>query len=126
MGNGATCNSSGQWVNASSQEYKENISPLTAKEAFDALGNLKPVKYNFKRDTDKELNVGFIAEDVPELVATADRKGLSSLEIVAMLTKVVQDQQEIIEGQNGLIGALSDRVDQLEQAIEVNGNDKSL
>ena len=35
---------------------------------------------------------GFIAEEVPELISTKDRKGLSSMDIVAVLTKVVQEQ----------------------------------
>ena len=41
--------------------------------------------------------VGFIAEDVPDLVATTDRKGLSSMDIVAVLTSVVKDQQKTID-----------------------------
>jgi hypothetical protein len=34
---------------------------------------------------------------VPELVATKERKGLSALEIVAVLTGVVKEQQKAIE-----------------------------
>jgi hypothetical protein len=34
---------------------------------------------------------------VPELVATQDRKSLSPMDIVAVLTKVTQDQQKRIE-----------------------------
>lgn len=37
--------------------------------------------------------MGFIAEDVPDLVATPNRKSLSPMDIVAVLTKVVQEQQ---------------------------------
>jgi hypothetical protein len=51
------------------------------------------VKYNYKADK-AESCVGFIAEDVPELVATNDRKSLSPMDIVAVLTKVVQEQQK--------------------------------
>jgi hypothetical protein len=40
--------------------------------------------------------VGFIAEEVPDLVAMKNRKGLSSMDIVAVLTKVVQEQQKTI------------------------------
>ena len=40
---------------------------------------------------------GFIAEDVPDLVATGDRKGLSSMEMTAVLVKVVQKQQKMID-----------------------------
>jgi hypothetical protein len=72
------------------------------------LKGLQPVKYNFKRDVSKDLTVGFIAEDVPDLVATKDRKGLSPLEIVAVLTKVVQEQQ-------ALVAKLSERISELEK-----------
>ena len=40
--------------------------------------------------------MGFIAEDAPELVASKDRKGMSSMNVVAVLTKVVQEQQRTI------------------------------
>jgi hypothetical protein len=59
------------------------------------LKRLSPVKYNYKVDK-ADKHVGFIAEDVPELVATADRKGMSTMDIVAVLTKVVQEQQKVI------------------------------
>ena len=51
---------------------------------------------DYKNDQ-TESYLGFIAEDVPELVATRDRDGLSSMDIVAVLTKVVQEQQKKIE-----------------------------
>jgi hypothetical protein len=76
MGNGASCNSSGQWLDASSRDYKENIQEISSIEALKALKGLQPVKYNFKKDPLKDLTVGFIAEDVPDLVATKDKKSL--------------------------------------------------
>ena len=91
---GAYCNGN-TWVNASSRKYKDNIKELTADEAMDTLKGLNPVKFNFKVSSD-EKNVGFIAEDVPELVAMKDRKGMSSMDVVAVLTKVVQEQQKTI------------------------------
>ena len=97
LGNGAYCSSTGQWVNASSKEYKEDIKPLSSKEALLAFEQLKPVTFKFKRDKTKRVNVGFIAEEVPDIVATADRKGINSLEVVALLTKVVQEQKKMIE-----------------------------
>jgi hypothetical protein len=41
--------------------------------------------------TPSDPRVGFIAEDVPDLVATSGRTTLSSLEIVAVLTIELQD-----------------------------------
>ena len=54
-----------------------------------------------------ESHIGFIAEDVPDLVATSDRQGLSSMDIVAVLTRVIQAQQQHIE-------ALETRLDAVE------------
>ena len=57
-----------------------------------------------------ERHVGFIAEDVPELVATKDRKGLSPMDIVAVLTKVVQEQRSTI-------GTLVEKLSRLEAEV---------
>lgn len=86
----------GSWINASSREVKQDIQALDGAAAFDAFKKLEPVTFAYKAKP-AETRVGFIAEDVPGLVATADRKGLSSMDIVAVLTKVVQQQQQTIE-----------------------------
>ena len=86
MESGAHVTRGGVWVNASSREYKENIRYLTTNEAMVTLAELRPARFNYKIDKEDEC-VGFIAEDVPELVATKDRKGLSSMDLIAVLTK---------------------------------------
>ena len=91
---GAYCNGT-TWVNGSSREYKENIEALTSAEALQTFAKLEPVKFNYKQDKEDPC-LGFIAEDVPELVATKDRKGLSPMDMVAVLTKVVQEQQKTL------------------------------
>ncbi len=98
MASGARVTTGGAWANASSREYKENINNLSVDEAMNALEGLNPVKFNYKADS-KEKHVGFIAEDVPELLASNDRKGLSPMDIVAVLTLVAQEQQKTIEEQ---------------------------
>ena len=95
MASGAHVTTGGVWTDASSIQYKENISNLTSEEAMSALENLNPVKFNYKLQKDEEY-LGFIAEDVPDLVATKARKSLSPMDIVAVLTKVVQQQQKKI------------------------------
>jgi len=95
MASGAYCTTGGVWTNASSRQYKQDIKELTSDEAIAALTKLNPVKFKYKSDAD-ERHVGFIAEDVPELVASKDRKGMSSMDVVAVLTKVVQAQQKTI------------------------------
>ncbi len=95
MASGAHVSAGGVWTDSSSREKKENIAALTPEEALTALANLEPVTFNYKQE-DQEQYVGFIAEDVPELVASSDRTGLSAMDIVAVLTRVVQIQQQQI------------------------------
>ncbi len=95
MGSGAYVSSGGVWTNASSRAYKQNIKSLTGDEAAETLTALQPVQFSYNVNP-KESHVGFIAEDVPDLVASADRKGMSAMDVVAVLTKVVQDQQKTI------------------------------
>ena len=68
---------------------------MTEIEAISTLEDLNPVKYNYKFNKD-EKNVRFIVEDVPDLVAIESRKGLSSMDITAVLVKVVQQQRKEI------------------------------
>ncbi len=102
LGNGASCTIGGVWTNASSIELKENVRELTTNDAVDTLKKLNPVRYNYKAEKDEEY-LGFIAEEVPDMVATSDRKGMSAMDVVAVLTKVVQQQQETIEELKKLI-----------------------
>jgi hypothetical protein len=108
MVNGATCTAGGVWTNASSRELKEEIEGLSAEEAQGALAGLSPVKYNYKADK-AERHVGFIAEDVPELVASKDRKTVSPMDVVGVLTKVVQEQQKTILGLKEKVAKLERR-----------------
>jgi len=91
---GAYCDGNA-WVDASSRTLKENIENLSTSEAMVAFEELVPVKFNYISDRGDE-HVGFIAEDVPELVATADRQGMSAMDVAAVLTRVVQEQQKTI------------------------------
>ncbi len=94
MGSGAYVTTGGVWTNASSREYKKDIQSLTSEDAMLAFNKLEPVSFKYK--TNDEQHIGFIAEDVPDLVASKDRKGLSTMDVVALLTKVVQEQQKTI------------------------------
>jgi hypothetical protein len=106
-GNAAFVSTGGVWTNGSSRTFKEHIEELSADEAVAAVAALKPVRYNYIREPNEKY-VGFIAEDVPELVAAESygHKYLSPMDIVATLTKVVQEQQKTID-------ELSKKVDQL-------------
>ncbi len=98
---------SGNLEVGSSRELKQNIQPIEKMEAVDTLKNLRPVRFNYKAAPEEE-SIGFIAEDVPDLVATKNRKSISPMDVVAVLTKVIQEQQKSIE-------ALSARINEIEK-----------
>jgi len=106
----------GVWTDASSREYKENIRDLTVDEAMQALDGLRPSRFNYKVDKEDEY-VGFIAEDVPELVATKDRKGLSPMDLTAVLAKVVQEQQRLLQTQQETIDVMKQEMEMMKSAM---------
>ena len=108
MGSGAYVSAGGVWTNASSRAYKQDIKFLTGDEAAKTLTALEPVQFSYRADPE-ERHVGFIAEDVPDLVASKDRKGMSAMDVVAVLAKVVQDQQRTIAELSKKIEALEKR-----------------
>jgi Chaperone of endosialidase len=114
---GAFLSAGGVWTSVSSRAAKENIRELTTADALRALAELNPVTYNYKVDA-QEKHVGFIAEDVPELVASKDRKGLSALDIVAVLTKVVQEQKRTLEEKSQMVDEQKKVADDQKRALE--------
>ncbi|KAA0229896.1 tail fiber domain-containing protein [candidate division KSB1 bacterium] len=80
----------------SSLVNKERINDLSSQEAVEILTNLRPVKFVFKGDRQQRCHVGFIAEEVPAVAASADRTMISLMDIVGVLTSVVKEQQTTI------------------------------
>jgi hypothetical protein len=97
----------------STRDSKDNIQNLSAKSATDALNKLEPVTFTYKLDPDRN-HVGFIAEDVPELVASKDRKTLNTMDIVGVLTKVVKEQKQTIDDLAATVSKLEAKLNRLE------------
>lgn len=92
----------------SSRALKDDITALEPAAARDALQALEPIRFRYKDSS--EAKIGFIAEDVPDLVATETRKSLSPMDLIGVLTSVVKEQQEEIT-------RLSDRLEVIEQSL---------
>ncbi len=119
---GANLTLAGVWTNASSRALKQDIEPITSEQARDTVRALQPVGYRYKSEP-AERYVGFIAEDVPELVATNDRKGLAPMDITAVLTKVVQDQSVQLDAQKS---QLEDQRIAMEKQLQLNKRQEQL
>jgi hypothetical protein len=100
----------------STRESKNNIEKLSVKSANEALMGLDPVTFTYKLDPDQS-HVGFIAEDVPALVATKDRKTINPVDIVGVLTKVLQDKSQTIEKQQKTLDLMAAKLDKMEAEI---------
>ncbi|MBN3038407.1 MAG: tail fiber domain-containing protein [Candidatus Omnitrophica bacterium] len=87
-----------------SYRWKENITDIDTKEALEKIPNLRPVSFTWKPENGGTKDIGFIAEEVaeviPEAVSIDDEGlacGLSTHEIVIYLTKYLQYQQQEID-----------------------------
>jgi hypothetical protein len=105
----------------SSHTLKENIIDLSNQEVTQILQGLIPVKFTYKSDQDQTLHFGFIAEDVPEAIASEDKQSIDLMNIIASLTKVVKNHQEeivmlikILKQQKGEIDNLNNKIQSLE------------
>ncbi len=58
-----------------------------------------------------------IAEEVPDLMVAKERKGTSAMDVVAVLTKVVQEQQKSIQEQQKTISELNERIAEPEKKL---------
>ena len=111
MASGARVTVGGVWTDASSRTLKDQIAELPIEQAKDAFARLNPVTYVYKADP-TERHAGFIAEDVPDLVATPDRQSLAPMDIVAVLTKVAQEQAATIVDLRARLARLEALVEQ--------------
>ena len=114
-------NSSGILTTATSdRRLKTNIRPLGS--TLDNVLQLRGVRYNWKSDPDGAERIGFIAQEVEELIPEVvytnpvdGYKGLNYAELTAVLTEAVKEQQT-------LILALKQKVDQvaaLQQRVNI-------
>jgi hypothetical protein len=97
---------------ACSREFKENISDISVEEAVTTLEALNPIRYDYKGQKAFRQNLGFIAEEMPDNLASEDRKSVSPFEVIPVLTRVAKEQQESIARLQETIRALQDEVRQ--------------
>jgi len=110
-------NASGGYTQTSDQRLKTDIKPLQL-DALATVMKLRPVSFHWKAPTDSGMKVpqiGLVAQDVekvlPLAVTTAPdarrTKGINYNEVVAVLIKALQEQQEITTRQQEEIEKLS-------------------
>jgi hypothetical protein len=110
----ATCNGL-SWINSSSRDTKKEIEPLSEEEIkglIEVLDDVKIVQYLYREESsDASPRIGLIAEDMPDILATEDHKGMDLGRHVGFLMGVVKAMRaERVE--------MAREIDYLKSAIE--------
>lgn len=126
------------FINNSDRKMKNDITNIDEETAIKLINSLQPVQYTFKKDENKKLNMGFIAQDVKKVcdnigidnsalydVSQVDEKGKHNRNI----KKGVSDEElswglsytQLIAPMVATIQNLTKRVEELEQKL----NDKT-
>lgn len=108
---------SGTITQGSSRTLKKDIATLSLNDALDVVSQLVPVTYRYLADRRNDGHVGFIAEDVPALLATPDHRGIAPMDVVAVLTRVVQHQQELLQEKECRLEELAARLAEIEARL---------
>jgi len=118
----ATTGSNGIYVSTSSRRYKKDI--LNYDKGLDIVNQLRPVYYKgiSEVDGDKQF-AGFIAEEIHDLGLTefvnyledGRPNSLSYPNMITLLTKAIQEQQQQIQELKTEINSLKSRIDTLKQ-----------
>jgi hypothetical protein len=98
---------------SSLRSLKKDIQPFTAS-ALDIFKKVQVRTFKFKADATGKTNIGFIADEVPDEMATPKRNGVDQASTVALLVKAVQELTE----QNS---ALQEKINALEQQFKQKG-----
>ena len=112
------------WTTSSDKRWKENIRELPY--GLNLVKQLKPVDYVRKNNDAKTREMGFIAQDVEVLLdkigykdqgfLSKDDKGFMSLrynDFIGILTKAIQEQQDIIKVLQSTVGSQKSEIQSL-------------
>ena len=103
------------WGTISDFRRKENINPINY--GLKEILKLKPVTYNLKNKTDQK-RIGFIAQDLEQVISEVVIKSKDAEQyravhyddLIPVLVKGIQEQQQLIEQQNERIAQLEERM----------------
>jgi hypothetical protein len=92
---------------ASSARLKDDVEALVVDEAVTTLAALRPVTFRYRHEASSRRHAGFIAEQVAEVMPDADGEAVRPMDLIALLTAVVQDQQRALVRLTEELGALT-------------------
>ena len=115
----------GNYQLVSDMRLKENIHTL--ENVLPSILSMSPSSYNFKKNDNKTSEIGFIAQDVkkyfPELVDGDDTVDGQYMMVnyqgmIPILTKAIQEQQDIIDAQNKRFDAINTELTEIKNMLK--------
>lgn len=116
------------WTTLSDQSVKNSIAKIPV--GLDFIKSLKPVEYIYNSETNKSKTLGFVAQDVYNSAKQFglknygliqkfddDKLGLRLNDLFPIITKAIQEQQEIIEKQQQDIDNLKKELDEIKKLL---------
>ncbi|NVJ46943.1 MAG: tail fiber domain-containing protein, partial [Cytophagia bacterium] len=124
IGGSGDINISGVVNQSSDARLKKNVTTLTS--GLSMVNRLRGVRYNWKDESKPEAKIGFIAQEVeevlPELVKTREDgfKGINYAEMTAVLVEAVKElsaQVEALKAENSTLKAEATKVEAMEDRL---------
>jgi uncharacterized coiled-coil protein SlyX len=110
------------WISASSRRWKENIE--TIPDALDKVQRLRGVVFDWKPEQGGTHDLGFIAEEVSEVVpelaeleADGTATGIKYDRVTALLVEAVKDQQRVIDQQREQLAGLMTQLTEMQKRL---------
>ncbi|MGE7777033.1 tail fiber domain-containing protein [Chitinophaga sp. NPDC101104] len=98
---------------SSLRSLKKDIQPFQSS-ALGILGKVQVRTFIFKADSTGHRNIGFIADEVPDEMASPGRNGVDQASTVGLLVKAVQE----LEAKNNKLESANASLQQQNQALE--------
>jgi hypothetical protein len=108
-------------LDASRERMGDSVHELTADAARETLAQLKPVSFTHEEEP-AQARSGFVAEDSPAALIGPDGQSIAPLDLIAVLTRVVQHHEATIADLTRTVTDLTARVRTLEQRRTRSGS----
>jgi hypothetical protein len=110
-------------IQTSDARLKTNISDLGY--GLEEILKLKPVSFTWKDDNSNKIRLGLLAQDVEKVIDEVVDKGtdpektlgINYSELVPVLIKSIQQQEQLIDSQKERINDQQKRIEELEKAV---------
>lgn len=112
-------------IQTSDARLKTNISLLNY--GLNELMQLQPVQYNWKTNPDDKKEIGFLAQDIQQIIpeavevpANGDALGMKYNQIIPVLVKAVQEQQQLITDQKKMLEEQQLQIDEMKKLLQAH------